>query len=213
MKIAIVYVFPTATPAVYEPMARRFVNRYMEHPPGATDHEFYVVINGSNNVTSRQRHLFYPLTPQFLYHDNSGKDIGAYQVAAQAIQCDVIMCIGTPVRPCQAGWLDWIVKGIEDNGPGLCGCWCFHVPSPHVRTTLFWTQREILNSYPHSIGTSKRYEFEFGRNSITQYCMKLGLPVLQVTAFGIFQKEQWHHVERDESIFLDQHCDKLNYKD
>lgn len=208
MRIAIVYVLPVIS--FYEPMARRFAQQYILHPPGTSDHNVFVVLNGTNSVSDRQRQLFYPLVPEFLCHDNSGKDIGAYQMAAQVIDADIIMCVGTPVRPCVAGWLDWIVKGIEDNGPGLYGCWAFHVPSPHIRTTLFWTHRAILLSYPHAVSTDKRYEFEFGTNSITRHCMKLGLPTLQVTANGVFDVKDWHVADSNENIFLDQHCDKFN---
>lgn len=210
MKNALVYVLPVVKPRIYEPMARRFTEQYMANPPGETDHELFVVINGGTSVSQHQRSLFEPLVPEFIYHDNSGLDIGAYQMAAQSIKCDTILCMGTPTRPCKAGWLDWIVKGVEEHGPGLYGTWAFHVPAPHVRTTLFWTQPEILNSYPHAVETNQRYEFEFGKNSITQHCMKMKLPVLQVTAYGVFEQAQWHFVEPDENIFHDQHVDKLN---
>lgn len=209
MKIALVYVLPVANPKLYLPMARRFVEKYIEFVPGTTDHELFVCINGGTGLHSQLRELFYPLVPSFLYHDNSGRDIGAYQMAAKSIKCDLIMCMGTPVRPCKAGWLDWIVKAVEDNGPGLYGCWAFHVPAPHIRTTLFWTWPEILNSYPHAIETSQRYSFEFGATSITSHCMKMKLPVLQVTAYGVFEQKDWHFVEPDENIFEDQHVDKL----
>lgn len=209
MKIALVYVLPVVKPKLYFPMARRFVEKYMEFPPGTTDHQLYVVVNGGASASPHQRSLFEPLVPEFIYHDNSGKDVGAYMMAAKSLRCDLLVCMGTPTRPAIAGWLDVIVRAVEDNGPGLFGPWAFHVPTPHIRTTVFAISPIILNSYPVCVDDSRRYHFEHSHESITTYTMKMGLPVLQITARGVFSIENWHHVEKSDSFFLDQHCDRV----
>lgn len=213
LKIALVYILPVANPKLYLPMARRFVEKYIEFVPGTTDHELFVCINGGTGLHSQLRELFYPLVPSFLYHDNSGYDIGAYMMAAKSIRCDTLVCIGTPVRPAMAGWLDIMIRAVEENGPGLFGLWGFRVPDIHIRTTFFWTQPEILNSYPYEISTGNRYRFEFGKDSITRYCLKIGLPVLQITKCGVFDADNFHHVEQEDCYMRDQHTARLGWKD
>jgi len=213
LKAAIAYVFPQVNHKVYEPMARRFTLQYMRHPPGSTDHELFVVCNGGGKITERQRLLFEPLVPQFIYHNNVGRDVGAFQMAAQTIPCDLLVCIGSPARPRLDCWLDTIVRAYEDNGPGLYGGWGFHVPSVHIRTTFFWLPPQILNAYPIQVDDAHRYEFEHGSRSLTQYCIKKGFPVMQVTKRGVFSFEKFHHVEQSDSLFADQHCDRLGWVD
>jgi hypothetical protein len=211
MNVAVLYVLPIISPKLYEPMAARFVQKYIEHPT-AINHNLYVCLNGASWVTAEQERLFHPLSPTFVFHNNSGKDVGAYQMVAQSAPCDLLVCMGTPTRPCEDGWLDYMVQAVEDNGPGVYGCWAFTVPRPHIRTTLFWCQPEILNAYPR-VQNENRYEFEFGSQSIAQWSLNNGMAALQVTRRGVFASNDWGHVDRQDCICLDQHCDNLNYKD
>lgn len=213
MKVAVVYVFPQVNAKVYEPQAMRFSKQYVRFPPGATNHNLYVVCNGGGEITKRQESLFEPLAPTFLYHNNAGKDIGAYIMAAQNVPCDLLVCLGAPTRPRMDCWLDRIVRAVEDNGPGLYGTWAFHVPAPHIRTTVFAISPRILNAYPHEVDDGKRYFFEHGAESITKFCMKKGFPVLQVTGAGVFDISRWHHVPQEQCLFMDQHCERLGWQD
>jgi len=211
MRIAVVYVFvPTLA---YENMARRFATEYINHPPGESEHDLFVCVNGGGKVTPGQERLFDPLVPQFIYHDNSAKDLGAYFKAARTIPCDVLVCIGSPVRPRLAGWLDRMAAAVEQNGPGIYGCWAFHEPTKHIRTTMFWITPELLNAYPYAIDNSRRYWFEHSANSITSWCLRNGFCACQVTARGAFHVEQWHTPEQEDCLMLDQHCDRLGWKD
>jgi len=210
VKVALIYVFPNLNFRIYEPMARRFTESYMNHPT-MVDHELYVIINGGGPVTPRQRKLFDPLQPNFLSHDNSGRDIGAYIMAARTIDCDLMVCLGTPVRPVVVGWLDMMVDAVEQNGPGIYGCWGFRVPTKHLRTTAFWITPQLLTTYPHPISTAKRYFFEHSRDSITHWCISQGFAAFQVTRRGIFPVDDWHHVEAEDCLLFDQHTDRLNY--
>ena len=213
MKVAIVYIFPNLSPRTYEPMARRFTIQFCKNPPGNSDHELYVVVNGGGRITPRQEALFDPLVPKFIYHDNNGRDIGGFQMAARTIPCDLLVCIGAPARPRLAGWLDIMVRAVEDHGPGLYGVWGFHAPTPHIRTTLFWIAPQILNAYPIQVDNQSRYHFEHSHESITMFCTKKGFPVLQVTNRGVFSIERWHHVEQADCLFLDQHSERLGWND
>lgn len=210
MKVTIAYIYPAMDARTYRPMARRFVDNYMRHPPGECDHHISVLVNGG--MPSMQRNyemLFKPLPCDFFYHNNVGKDVGAYQAAAHHIKSDLMVCLGSPVRPRRAGWLDVIVRAYEQNGPGLYGNWAFHEPRDHIRTTAFWLPPQLLTSYPFQIVNENRYEFEHGTQSIRAYTESLGLNCLQVTWAGCFSKKDWHHVPADHCLFLDQHTDRI----
>jgi hypothetical protein len=209
MRTAIVYVFPNLAAKTYEPMARRFTKAYTDFPPGETDHDLYVIVNGGKQITAHQEQLFSPLVPEFLYYNNVGKDIGAYQSAAQKLPCDLMVCMGAPTRPRMAGWLDLMVRAVENYGPGVYGCWGFHQPTTHLRTTLFWISTELLKAYPYQVTDARRYDFEHGRDSIALWCLRNGFQANQVTSAGVFPPDKWHHVEMEENLMLDQHCDSI----
>lgn len=208
MKVAIAYVFPVVDPTRYRPLARRFVETYMEFPPGESDHDIYVVVNGRADRDALAK-LFRPLPCSFLHHDNSGKDIGAFKLAAAQIECDLLVCFGSPVYFRRAGWLDRMLACYEDNGPGLYGAWGFHEPIPYLRTTAFWLPRQVLNSYPYSVTNDTRYEFELGRNCITNHAFHSGLECYMVTWGGCYPVADWHHVTLEQSLFRDQHSDRV----
>lgn len=205
MKTTLVYIHPCANAQTYVPMARRFVETYMEHPPGETDHELYVCINGGIEMGEWNKNLFQPLSPRFFQHNNYGKDIGAYQAAADLIECDLLVCLGSPLHFHRAGWLDRIMMAYLENGPAVYSPWGFQVPRPHLRTTAFWCPPEFLNSYPVRVGNGDRYAFEHGANSIALWSQKQGYEPLQVTWRGTYRMEGWHPVDKDESLFTDQH--------
>ncbi len=205
MRIALCYVFPDLLQATYVPHARRFAATYMEHPPGGHDHELHVLVTlGDGSLVSKYQGLFDPLPCRFHMHDNLGKDIGAYQMAADTIPCDLLVCLGAPVHFHRAGWLDHLVEHYERNGPGLYGCWAFHQPATHVRTTAFWLPPQLLKSYPYSINNDSRYEFEHGTKSITLHTMGMGMECCMVAWSGCYPPRHWHSISREDSLMLDQ---------
>jgi len=189
---------------VYEPLARRFADTYRKFPPGSEPHEVCVIENGGV-VTERQRHLFDGLPVSFHAHNNRGKDIGGYEMAAHTIPCDLMLCFGSHVHFWKAGWLDRIVQVFLDNGPGLYGCWAFHQPAAHIRTTAFWLTPELLRAYPFFVGDNQRYPFEHGpKDSITAFVRDSGFPVRQVTWTEVLDEQHWRHIERSEDLLRDQ---------
>jgi hypothetical protein len=210
VKIAVVYVFPSLIAPKYEPLARRFAREYVKNPPGGSDHEFWVVVNGPK-LNERQERLFEPLLPRFIYHDNLGLDVGAHRLAAEVIPCDLMVFLGSPVWPVRGGWLDLIHEVYLDYGPGLYGTHCFHQPGPHVRTTCYWGWPEIINSHTLPVDDGLRYEWEHGKQSITRHCMKLGYPVMQVTWAGVYDYVNWTHVAERDCLFFDQHYERNGY--
>jgi hypothetical protein len=213
VKIAVIYVYPDLRADTYPHLARRFVSSYMEFPPGQHDHDLHVVVNlGQPQFLPNYQRVFNPLRPQFMMHDNRGQDIGAYQLAAQKIDCDLMVFLGSPIRCRQAGWLDRIIRVYEENGPALYGPWAFHHPRAHVRTTAFWCPPQLLNSYPYIVTSGSRYEFEHGQNNIVNHVSNLGLYSYMVTWRGCFPIEQWHHVENQDCLLLDQFTDRMGYQ-
>ena len=208
MKVALIYIFPTAKAATYVPLARRFVDSYLENPPGETEHEIHVAINGGIAIGDWCQQLFSPLPCQFFQHNNYGKDLGAYMVAADTIECDLMVCLGSPIHFHRPGWLDRIAMAYAENGPAVYGPWGFPVPAPHLRTTAFWLPPELLLAYPHKVGDKERYSFEHGTDSITLWSQKMGLEPLMVTWAGTYQMSAWHKVSWNDSLLIDQHMDR-----
>lgn len=211
MTVDLVYIHPRTKPQVYIPAAKKFIRSYMENPPGGVQHELNVVINGDFPKQSDIK-TFEPIPVKFLQHDNYGKDIGAFQMAARTLKSDLIVCIGANVHFRRPGWLDIMVRAVQRNGPAIYGAYCFHQPGIHVRTTFFWMPRDLLNLYPHQIGNESRYDFEHGPNSIAKWCIDVGFGAYMVTWDEVFPHEKWRHVENHEALILDQHSDRIGYK-
>jgi hypothetical protein len=205
LRICLIYVFPTAFAATYVPMAKRFIRSYLQNPPGEADHEIHVAINGGREIGDWCQQLFFPLPCKFFQHNNVGKDIGAFQTAADLIECDLMICMGSPVHFHKPGWLDQIVRAYEEYGPTVWGAWGFQAPRPHLRTTCFWLPPELLNSYPRRIDDSNRYEFEHGASSIALWAKSVGFQPLMLTWKGVYQMEAWDNISREDSLFVDQH--------
>lgn len=210
MKIAIAYVFPMVDVPKYAPLARRFTDTYINHVPGGTPHSLYVIANGEP-LPRRLRPVFNPLPVTHLTHNNYGKDIGAFQMAADAIDCDLLVCFGSHIFFWSPGWLDRMVAAYLENGPTLYGAWGFHQPMPHIRTTAFWMAPALLRSYPLQVGNGSRYEFEHGQNSIVNHVKGAGFFPLVVTRREVLGEPHWHHVERDDCLFFDQHAESIGY--
>ena len=212
MKVCLAYILPQAQRATYEPLAYRFAQSYMANPPGAEPHEIHVVGNGGP-VTERQKKLFDPLPCQWWEHDNSGKDIGAYQMIAEKLTCDLLLCFGSHVHFWKAGWLDRIVEAFLENGPGVFGFWGFHQPADHLRTTAFVISPDVLRAYPRWVGNGDRYAFEHSpKDSIAAFARQSGFPALQVTWTEALDRDHWRHLVKHEMILLDQFCDKQGIK-
>lgn len=207
MTIAVIYIYPQVQMRTYFPLAQRFADTWRRYPPGI-DHQLYVIMNGSEAAPIDAR-VFLGLPCAMLAYSNVGWDIGAYQRAAETIPCDLLVCLGAPVHFYRAGWLARMAESFIENGPGLYGCTAYQGPLTHVRTTSFWTPPALLNSYPYSVGSSRksRYEFEHGANSFTRHVLNAGFSCMMVTWNGSFPYGQWHdHTPtKDEILVRDQH--------
>src|SRR4029077_19167443 len=157
MKVAIVYVFPNTADAQRTEQAARFVSSYNAHKPGM-DHESIVVLNGSSGGGAGFATALFASLPnmRILQHDNSGWDIGGFQLAARTVPCDIMVFFGASAWFPRENWLERVVQSSRFRGLGLFGChgnqgdgrvavW------PHVRTTGFWLTPELLNRSPNLV--------------------------------------------------------------
>lgn len=212
MKIALCYVFPTVSASIYHPMAKHFVATYLQNPPGKTEHEIHIAVNGGVEYGKWTRELFHPLPCHFFQHNNYGKDIGCYFAAADTVPCDLLVCLGAPVHFHKSGWLDRIRDTYQDNGPALYGAWAFHFPLPHIRTTAFWIPPDLLLAYPHPPDDRGRYGFEHGPQSLTLWTQQQGFEPKMVSWSGVYDMPHWHTLDRNESLMVDQHMIKHQIK-
>lgn len=213
MNVKVAYIFPNIGEPRYEQCARRFSIQYAKYNSGHP-HDLYVVVNGRKQFSPLHQKLFQPLSPNFIPHNNTAKDLGGFLMMANRVPCDLLVCLGAPTRPRIDGWLNIMVQAVRDYGPGLYGCWAFHAPAPHIRTTCFWCPPEILTSYPHPVLNDRdRYRCEHSHESITMFAKHNGLPIMMVTTKGVFPIDKWHHVPQSECLMLDQHTDRIHYHD
>lgn len=197
---------------VYQPAARAFTASYVQNPPGLTDHELYAGLTGCTQKGPIHDKLFAPLAPNFITHNNWGKDLGLFQQAADQLEADLMIFCGAHIRFPRAGWLDWLVAKYLENGPGFYGAFGFHEPALHIRTTFFFCPTELLRLYPYQISDHHRYAAEHGPDSLTLWTKSKGFPVFMVTWKGCFPPEQFHHVEQQDCLVFDQHTDRLHYQ-
>lgn len=196
---------------VYHPAARAFAASYVQNPPGLTDHELIVGLNGTTPKGPLHDKLFAPLAPNFLVYNNFGKDLGLFVHAADVLECDLLVCMGAHINFHLPGWLDIIMARYLEFGPSFYGAWGFHHPKPHIRTTCFWCPPDLLRLYPFAISDHTRYEAEHGSNSFALWSKSVGFEPMMVTRRGCFKMDEWHHVERADCLFLDQHCARIGY--
>ena len=198
MNVEVIYVIPVHIgPQPFE-YALRFIESYYRHPPGM-EHKTTVVLNGGQ-PTSELTCLFSSLqNMNFLEHDDSAWDIGAFQKAAGVSTADLLVFFGTSVYFKTAGWLRIMVNAAQKYGLGLYGTMgnrgIPHKVWPHVRTTGFWIQRELFNRYPHRIThCGMRYEFEHGKTCIAEWIKAQGLKTRVVTRTGVYLWENWDEI-------------------
>lgn len=180
MRIAIVYVFPLNGAGKFFDRAIRFLQTYSDHPPGI-DHDSVIVCNGSP-ATEETKFMFECLpNVRFLERDNSGWDLGAFQVASQQVPADMMVYFGAETYFRRAGWLKRMADVFQKHGSDhLYGCTGnqgdarFNV-WPHVRTTAFFCKPDLLNAHPMRVtgtGEHERYAFEHGEHGLTSWVLK-----------------------------------------
>lgn len=182
-KVVIVFVYPLNGNQAFAAKAIEFVASYEKNPPGM-DHDTVIVCNGEP-ASESSKALFNSLpNVTFIDHDNSGWDIGAFQLAARTVEADLMVFFGSHAYFRKPGWLKRMVEVAEEKGNTLYGCTgslgniAFGV-YPHVRTTGFWCHPSLMAQYPIKVtqaGTGGgRYNFEHGENCFTNWIIIQGM--------------------------------------
>lgn len=182
-KVTVVYIYAVGGAGGYRDKAIQFVDSYHRCPPGLR-HETVIVCNGVP-AGNDERILFASLPGlSFLEHDDSGWDIGGFQLAARTIQCDLMVFCGGHTYFRKPGWLARMFDVYSKHGNTLYGSTGnqgnmganIH---PHVRTTGFWCHPSLLLRYPNLVtshgGGGQRYEMEHGTNCFTNFVRNAGL--------------------------------------
>lgn len=219
MKISLVYVYSVIAGERYDNYAFRFLESYHANPPGI-EHETVVVLNGIKE-SSACTCLFSPLQHcSFLEHDNSGFDIGAFQHAARECPCDMMLFLGSSTFFTRPGWLIRMATAFQKHGHAqygatgnrgnpAAGVW------PHIRTTAFWMDPKLMNSYPVRVTRpDQRYPFEHHRGCFTDWVTKLGLKSWVITWGRDLLWEDWdsdpqgfHHGNQSSVLARDRVCE------
>lgn len=206
MNVVVAYVYPLSLARTHFPMAKRFADTYRAYAAGY-EHSLLILENGGALPETMLR-PFEGLVYGVLEHSNYGWDIGAYQKAAATVKCDFLVCLGAHIHFNHENWLLSLVEACVQHGPGLYGPFAALYPNPHIRTTAFACQPEILNSYPYPVTSERasRYQFEHGRRSLTAMAVGAGFPAVMVTRKGTWPYPNWPDEampDKEASIMLD----------
>ncbi len=182
-KIVCVFVYALDGNQGFAAKAANFAASYELNPPGM-DHETLIVCNGVP-ANPESRALFNALpNVTFLDHDNSGWDIGAFQLAARTVDCDLMVFFGGHTYFRKPGWLARMWEAFQNFGDTLYGSTGNQGNIgvgvyPHVRTTAFWCSPGLLRDYPYRVtsvgGGGQRYEAEHGKTCLSNWVKQQGL--------------------------------------
>jgi hypothetical protein len=206
-KIAIAYI---ARGADYNWSSKieRFINSYKNNPAGVS-HCLYVIFKGFESNADLEKAAFVfctvPHKPIFLEDDNL--DVGAYISWANMIEEDYICAFNTASEIVAPYWLKKLYINLGLRNVGLVGATSSYeslksynptfprFPNIHIRSSAFMINRKLfLSLVGHLKITEKHdaYNFESGRNSLTQKVLASGKQILLVGKNGRgYEPELW----------------------
>lgn len=192
LRVVVLYIYPVFG-GKHDFLAKRFTDSYTRHFPEVA-HKLVVVANGGE-PTPVMRETFANINCDWIVHDDTGWDIGAYRKAARVIPCEMMVFMGGTAFVLGRGWLERMIEAFKKHGPEhIYGSTASHGGTSHIRTTGWWCDPKLLNSYPFPPTTSdqgSRYEFEHGKTSFTNWVLKRGGKALMVTWTQEVEKEGW----------------------
>jgi hypothetical protein len=220
MKPLLVYVYAGPN---YLDYAARFVSCYANFPPGA-DHDSLIVCNGVP-ADGMVRMLFSSLANvNFVQHDNSGFDIGAFQFASSIQPPRIGLFFGASAFFQRPGWMSRVLESSARRGLGLYGSMGNAGDNrvrvfPHIRTTGFWLSTELFNNYPFKVKQAgQRYEFEHGQTCLTEWCKQQGYMPWVATWDTEYPPHMWDHIpngfhrgDQSNLLFKDRLCEPPFY--
>lgn len=211
VKVTLIYIHPVIHEGFLD-VARRFVQTFEQFPTGYP-HRTIIICNGGQ-ASQVSRSIFAPIAGcEFIPHDNTAMDIGAFQFAARTFPCELMVFFGASTYFRKPNWLKRMVEAYEKHGEGLYGAsanrgvqgHCF----PHIRTTAFWCKPDLMNSYPHRITRAdQRYAFEHSKANLTAWAASEGYPTLVVSTDGEYAWGDWdsfpggYHRDNQEKLLV-----------
>lgn len=192
MKILLAYIYVSGGPSS-DLLADRFLATYSQYRP-RIEHDTVIVCNGGNIdpvLGTRCCNLFRDQGGFFPRANDPGWDLSAYIDVANRIECDMLVCFGESVYFHRGGWLERLVEAWNIYGPGLYGIWASNHVRPHINTTGFVCDPNLLKGQAWPKCKEDRYEFEHGKNSFWHRVQGLGKPVKLVTWDGIWDPPMW----------------------
>jgi len=199
VKVAIVYIYPSALNGATDDYVGRFLSSYVRNPTKVY-HDSIVVLNGGKQSSELLCMFSCLKNCRFFEHDDSGWDIGAFQaVAAANAQYDVMVFLGTSAWIKGPSWLDRIVETFSHHGDHLYGVMGNQGNGngvhPHIRTTGFWMRPGLLNEYPVRVNTpGQRYPFEHGQQCLTQFVWSRRKKAYVITWNGAYEYPNWDSI-------------------
>lgn len=192
----IVYIYPSEAGPQHTFLALRFIETYNLYRPGI-DHRTIVVLNGGRATTEIKLMFASVRNVTLLEHDDSGWDIGGYQIASQKFPADMMVFFGGSTHFLRHGWLLRMATVFQQYGPALYGATANRGDpgvqvEPHIRTTAFWVSSQLMNEYPMRVKRNdQRYPFEHGKGCFTSWITKKKLKSWLVTWQGVYAWPDW----------------------
>lgn len=168
----------------------RFVNTFRYNEPGATA-RLITICNGGP-LDEETGWMLKSIGSEFFPRSNEGWDLGGFLELAQSIDTDFLVCFGQSVFFHKPGWLKRLVGAREKFGPGMYGIWPSNNTTPHLVTTGFAVDTELLRSWPTVKSKEDRYNFEHHpTQSFWRRVQSLGKSVRAVMFSGEYGPSEW----------------------
>ena len=172
-------------------MEERLVRSYVANPPGV-DHKTILICQGGDADSEMLKSWSQLQCVTRFVRSGEGRDIGGYIDAAEAVDTDVMLCMGGNATVRRSGWMKRMEDAWLKHGPGFYGSLTSYQIRPHFNTSGFWLSPKLMMSYPHRVVTKDdRYEFEHGAGALWLRAHRQGLPTKLVTWDGEYDLPDW----------------------
>jgi hypothetical protein len=185
---------------------RRFVESYIRFP-AAAEHDLFIIFKGFDDRlgVKRAQEIFSCVGYEPITTHDANFDLGAYRVAAEHIDHDLICFLNSNSEILSAGWLAKFLVNFDRPSVGIVGATgSFEslsssddrfplFPNVHLRSNGFVIRREhALEMFPHCLASKKEaWLLESGPSSITRRFWEKGLSVVVVGRNGRGYSPQW----------------------
>jgi hypothetical protein len=168
----------------YDERTERFLSTYEKFKP-TQEHELVILNCGGRPIAQS-------VLPRQIEYYGHGWDNGAYQFAANALDCDLLVCCNAGAYFHREGWLYPLVSARREYGPGLYGVSASYERGPHLRTPFIAFSPELLRDYPIAVKDREACnQFEAGPNSFTSYALSKNVPTFLMTWDAAYELKDW----------------------